>query len=175
MNPYNTKIPVIYLKPGEIYITEKPTLVATILGSCVSVTMFNPRLRIGAICHGILPSGKDATSCDDNSPDEFKYVDYSIEKMFERYEIYGVTPDEIEVKLFGGAEIITSKKGSLITISIGTQNIQTAILALKSKGLKLHVSHVGGVSGRKLLFYTHTGEVFLKYLSEKEYSKNYNR
>ncbi len=55
MNILETTLPVIHLKAGEIYIAEKPTLVATVLGSCISVTMFNNRFKIGAICHGALP------------------------------------------------------------------------------------------------------------------------
>jgi chemotaxis protein CheD len=88
--------------------------------------------------------------------------------MFEKYKTYGVEPHEIEVKLFGGAEMTTSGRNNLTTISVGTQNIQTAISKIKSKGLKLLASHVGGVSGRRLLFYTHTGEVFLKPISKRK-------
>ena len=50
-----SKFPVIYLKSGEIYFTEEPVIVLTVLGSCVSVTLFHRRLGYSAICHGLLP------------------------------------------------------------------------------------------------------------------------
>ncbi|MGA2108628.1 MAG: hypothetical protein ABSH25_13400 [Syntrophorhabdales bacterium] len=46
----------VFLKPGEIYVGEEPAEISTILGSCVSVTMFSKRVRVGAICHALLPS-----------------------------------------------------------------------------------------------------------------------
>jgi len=81
-------LPIIYLKPGEMYITEKPALVSTVLGSCVSVTMFNPRLQIGAICHGLLPTFKPE-SLYGNLAAEYKYVNSSIYKMVKQYEVRG--------------------------------------------------------------------------------------
>jgi len=153
-------LPTVYLKPGEMYISSKPTLVSTVLGSCVSVTMFNRRLKIGAICHGMLPSGTGDDIIIPGSADALKYVDRSIATMFSQYERFGVERHEIEVKLFGGADVISSSRAA----SVGTQNVQTAIEIIKSNGLHFTSSCVGGVSGRKIIFYTHTGEVLLKHL-----------
>jgi len=56
----------IYLQPGDIFISEKSALISTLLGSCVAVTMFSPRLGVGAISHGILPSCKGKKPCEDD-------------------------------------------------------------------------------------------------------------
>lgn len=154
------KLPTVYLKPGEMYISSNPTLVSTVLGSCVSVTMFNYRLKVGAICHGLLPSFTTIDGCAYSRTNDLDYVDQSIEKMFSLYETYGIKSSEIEVKLFGGADVLLHSR----VASVGIQNVQTAIQAIKSKGLNLISSSVGGISGRRILFYTHTGEVFLKRL-----------
>jgi len=59
----DTDLDQVYLKPGELYIGEKPTKVITVLGSCVSITLFSKRLNIGAICHGRCPNaGKKGMS-----------------------------------------------------------------------------------------------------------------
>ncbi len=163
MSLYGMKIPIIYLKPGEMYITEKPTLVSTVLGSCVSVTMFNPRLKIGAICHGLLPTYKAKILCS-SSIEEYKYVNSSIAKMIKKYEAYGVRNRELEVKIFGGSEMMHNNPGVSPIVSIGIQNVQAAIQTIKSKGLSAIVTNVGGVAGRKLVFNTQTGEVFMKQL-----------
>ena len=55
-----TPVKKVFLKPANIYAGKAPAEVATILGSCVSITMFSERLRFGAICHALLPSRPDA-------------------------------------------------------------------------------------------------------------------
>jgi len=51
--------------------------------------------------------------------------------------------------------------------SIGRQNITAAEQVLKSEGLKMHAVDVGGLLGRKIYFYTDTGEVLLKRLRKQ--------
>ena len=48
----------VFLEPGKMYVGEGSAEVSTILGSCVSVTMFCERIRIGAICHAVPEKGE---------------------------------------------------------------------------------------------------------------------
>ena len=41
--------------PGELVLAREPTILATILGSCIGVTFWSARLGIGALCHAMLP------------------------------------------------------------------------------------------------------------------------
>ena len=50
------------------------------------------------------------------------------------------------------------------SIFIGQQNIQTAKQIIRSEGLRIQALDVGGLQGRKIFFYTDTGEVYLKRL-----------
>jgi hypothetical protein len=45
----------IFLQPGEFYFGDHETRIRTLLGSCVAITMWHPRLRIGGMCHYLLP------------------------------------------------------------------------------------------------------------------------
>ena len=155
-NPYHTDLPIIYLKPAGFYFGDDPTLVSTVLGSCVSVILYNRRLCTGAICHALLPTG----SC--LGAKGFSYVDCSLDRMLERFDELEVKLYEIEVKLFGGADILTISKADSRAKTIGQQNIQTALAIIEARGLHLVSSDVGGSLGRKLYFYTHTGEVLIK-------------
>ncbi|HDH11215.1 MAG TPA: chemotaxis protein CheD [Nitrospirae bacterium] len=165
MRPSETKLPNFYLKPGQIYIAEKPTLVSTVLGSCISVTMFNSRFKIGAISHGMLPLCKSMNSCAGECHESFKYVDCSIRRMIKMFNTYGIKSGEIEVKLFGGADVLGSGNVGNI-MSVGGMNIETALKMIRTKGLNIVISDVGGLCGRKIYFYTHTGEIFLKRLEK---------
>ena len=40
---------------GELYLARSPAILRTMLGSCVGVTFWSPRLGAGALCHGVLP------------------------------------------------------------------------------------------------------------------------
>ena len=161
--PCIDELPLVYLKPGEMYIAQdRPALVTTVLGSCISASMFSERFRIGAICHGLLPNCRGKQECDGTCTEGFRYVDCSIRQMAKQFDALGVLRGEIKVKLFGGADMFTPKDGGRASASVGRQNIETAMKVIMDEGLTLVASDVGGVRGRKILFYAHTGEVLLK-------------
>jgi chemotaxis protein CheD len=80
--------------------------------------------------------------------------------MVKRFRALGVGKSETEVKLFGGADVLEYRNEN--GTSVGRQNIEIALEIIGEAGLRLVVSDVGGKVGRRLRFYTHTGEVLLK-------------
>lgn len=164
MTPLATELPHLYLKPGEMRICEEPTIVTTLLGSCVAVAMYNERLKIGAICHGLLPSCRNARPCDGHCLEGFRYVDCSIRRMLEVFQKRGIVQSEIDVKVFGGSDMFNVKVGASKSSSVGRQNVEKALQIVDNEGLRIIASDLGGLRGRKIYFYTHTGEVLLKRL-----------
>jgi len=152
--------PYVYLLSEKLYITEKPSVVATVLGSCVSVTMFARKAGLAAICHALLPNCPKAGMCPANCVQQYKYVDCVIPKMIEKFKKRNIRPRDLEVNLFGGADM----PGPGTVEKIGNLNIQTALGTLRSEKLRLKASDVGGNHGRKIYFYTHTGDIVLKRL-----------
>lgn len=157
MIPRGPLLESIYLKPGELAVAERPALVSTVLGSCVAVTLFSPRLGVGAICHAMLPVAAAGQH-------GFKFVDTSLAHMLGSFERLGVTKRELVAKLFGGADMFEAVRPSN-TPTVGWQNVLAAKSILQREGLHLSASDTGGQQGRKLLFYSHTGEVLLKRLA----------
>ncbi len=155
---------MIYLKAAEIYFSEEPASVLTVLGSCLAVTMFHQHLGIGAICHGLLPQCAKRTACSEPCMDEARYVECSIERMVKRFTRIGALLREIEVKIFGGADMFAARPDSDGPVPVGKQNIATAMRITKEKGLRIVSLDVGGVQGRKIFFNTRSGEVLLKRL-----------
>jgi chemotaxis protein CheD len=162
------QITLVYLKPGEMFFSDEPAVVETVLGSCLSVTMFHRQRRLGAICHGILPICGEQKECHGNCLEGFKYVDCSIHRMAQIFDRYKVPRGRIEVKCFGGADMFTRQIEGPGIASIGRRNIIAAQKILTSEGLKLDVQDVGGFQGRKIFFHTHTGKVLLKRLKRAE-------
>jgi chemotaxis protein CheD len=158
--------PVI-LKPGEIYFSKGPSVVTTILGSCVSLTMHSSRSGFGAICHNVLPKCTKRKSCVQGSgcSDWPKYVECSIREMLKKLDELGISRCDVEIKLFGGAEMldkIPPVNGRSKTV--GAENVRVALKILAKAGLKVAVGDTGGTIGRKLFFISHTGEVYMKRL-----------
>lgn len=164
------KLPCFYLKPGEMRIADQSGIVTTVLGSCVSVTMYNSRLKMGAICHGMMPRWEEGRDDREKCDKRFKYVDCSIRYMAEAFRSFGIAPREIEAKLFGGADMFSSYDNDQRHISVGRQNIMTALEVMEEEGLVIQKRDIGGKQGRKLHFYLHTGAVFLKRLKPSEHS-----
>ncbi len=160
-------LPIVHLRAGEMHYADRPTLVVTVLGSCLSVVLYNRRLGIGGICHGMLPSCGKQRTCRGGCTEKFRYVDCAIREMVKIFERSGVERNEIEVKCFGGADMFSRPIEKPGLLSVGRQNAETAEEVMKSEGLMLVTRDVGGLQGRKILFYTHTGEVLLKRLANR--------
>ncbi|HMK42654.1 MAG TPA: chemotaxis protein CheD [Dissulfurispiraceae bacterium] len=155
-------LPSIYLKPGEMVFCKEPSVVSTILGSCVSVTLFHRGLRIGAICHGLLPSCKCSDGCTHDCAEGTRYVHCSIHRMFNQFLDLGVNAREIEAKLFGGSDMFRTAVTRVGTINVGAQNIRSALSVLSGFGVVPAATDTGGTEGRKIFFITGTGDIFLK-------------
>ena len=149
----------IYLKPAELCISRVPTLVTTILGSCVSVTMRSPKLGVAAICHALQPAcPKLSMICPEHCLKKYQYVSCVIPEMIRRMEAFGASREALDVKIFGGAAVLATP----FDRSIGWQNITATVSILEHLGIGLKAHQVGGRFGRKIIFDTHTGEVKIK-------------
>jgi chemotaxis protein CheD len=145
----------VYLKQGEVYVSRNPALVSTVLGSCVSVILHAPKASMGAICHAMLPTSH-------RGDDSFLYVDRAVRYMHGRLLSLCGKDIEIKAKLFGGANVLHPAGRDSGTPSVGRQNIEAALHILEKLGLNVTTSDTGGIQGRKLFFYSHSGDVFLR-------------
>ncbi len=162
-----------YLKPGEVYISREPSLITTVLGSCLSLTMHHKPTGLSIICHAVMPSRSEARKNDENGSSKsiFQYVDSSLEWMITQYEKSGIEPSSVEVKMFGGAAMFTDFGTAAKELGVGKRNVETAIDMIKKNRLKLSAWNVGGNQGRKLIFNTLTGEVLAKFIMKNGLSQ----
>ena len=165
------KLPGHYLKPGEMFFGDQDTLVSTLLGSCVAVTMFSPRCRVGSICHGLLPSRREEHHCTGSCEEGARYMDCAIRLMLDWFTQRGIVRSEIEVKVFGGSDMFAFKAGESRTPTVGRQNLEKALHLIDKAGLRLLASDLGGPRGRKIYFSTNTGEVLMKRLIKSRFKE----
>ncbi len=150
-------LPDLNLQPGELYLARGPAILRTILGSCIGVTFRSARLGAGALCHGVLPRCPQISSL----AERHRYVDFSIRYLAQQFDALGACRDELEIKLFGGADVLPSIPGALNRPTVGALNCRAALEVLAEEGLRVSASDLGGVRGRRIHFHTGTGEVLL--------------
>jgi len=159
--------PIKQLDQKECFCSTTPTLISTVLGSCVAITVFDPVKLAGGMSHAFLPTKTEYTK-DHNSPCMF--VDTSIDTLMSQMAKLGSRLSDLEIKLFGGGEVLgvgAAEPGQTLAprlFSVGSRNVELARKVLKEYGLKLKAQDVGGQLGRKLLFLTNTGGAWVKRL-----------
>jgi chemotaxis protein CheD len=152
----------VFLQPAELYLGQTPARVRTILGSCVAVVFRVPRLGLAAMSHCLLPAaGSPAFTLP--RPEAQRYVDSTIEIVLADFLRRGARLEEVEVKLFGGADQFENKSATR-GYHVGQRNIEAARTLLAANGLYALAHCVGGHRGRLIEFHSTTGDVFVKHL-----------
>lgn len=151
--------PRVFLQPGELFTSETPTRVKTVLGSCVAITMRAPRQGVASMSHCMLPVADESTGRLPQT-EALRYVDATIEIMLAQFAARGIQRADLEVKLFGGAQRVDPE-----VYRIGSRNVEAARSALASYGLNVLASVTGGRQGTVVEFDTGTGDVWVKKLS----------
>lgn len=169
MMQHVTEYEYVCLYGGELFIAETPTIIRTVLGSCLAIVFYHRASEFGAICHAQLPENIRGTrKCSESCPkpcykevsgeNPFKFVSCSIRYLVDYCAKKGMPLCEIDVKLFGGANILAPSPIK----TVGEMNIEVAEKMLSSYRLQVVSKHVGGDKGCTLYFYSDTGEVFLR-------------
>lgn len=153
----------VYVQPGECPLVKEPAMICTVLGSCVGITFHVPRLGIGALCHPMLPTCPVNRLVTMSESAKCRYVDFTIRAMARRLDSLRVRRGEIEVKLFGGADVLTVSKNATRP-SVGRLNCEAAMRVLEEEGFEVAASSLGGKQGVHIRFQTVTGEVQLRRL-----------
>ncbi len=155
-------LPKVFLQTGDCFFGVQPTLVTTVLGSCLAVTIHAPKQGVGTICHAFLPDSREGKHRLD--PQICRFVDTALMNMLESLDKLGVPRRDLVIKMFGGSNGIALRGVESTSYNIGRRNVEMARRLLKFERLSVAVEDVGGNRGRKIMFQTHTGDIWLKRL-----------
>lgn len=151
----------IYLLPGGFYFGDKNTRIHTVLGSCVSITVWHPRLRIGGMSHSILPSRGKPGDLAVNALDGH-YADEAVELLLREIGKHHTRPGEYQVKLFGGGNMFRRHLAEN-AFNVAGSNVEAARTLLEASGFNIHAEHVGGSGHRSIIFDLCDGSVQVKH------------
>jgi chemotaxis protein CheD len=153
----------LYVQPGESHLVLEPTIIRTVLGSCVGVTFWAPRLGFAALCHPMLPSYPAKPPAGMNRAGGCRYVDFAIRDLARQFDSKGARRGEVQVKLFGGGDVLLVAEARLKP-TVGRLNCEAALRVLDEEGFTVAASSLGGHCGLNIQFHTDTGEVLLRRL-----------
>lgn len=141
------------INPGGWAIeTDKP--IATLLGSCVAVCLFDPKLKLGGMNHFLLPSRTSASYSD---TDATLSGDFAMEVLVNGLLNKGANKSRMVAKAFGGGTIV-----SLTGMAIGARNTEFAREWLEREGIPLVASDFSGPWSRKVVFLPENGDAFCR-------------
>lgn len=146
----NPDIVLEYLKVSEGGVFVRPTLVQTVLGSCLGAAFHLPGKGVGAFFHAFLPRLGDYNIQEDYPV--YKFVDTAFEHVLGEFSRMGVNPRALRVTLLGGANGLVDERGG-----VGRKNVEAAYEALARRRMTPHHVDVGGERGRRVFFLTSTG------------------
>ena len=159
----------VFLHPGDFVFGEPGTHIHTVLGSCIAICLWHPVLRIGGMCHFVLPFRPKTQSV----PTELdgRYGEEAM-KMFDMaIKLHQTTYKEYQAKIFGGANMF-GRAVSPTEALIGEKNADKAMQLLMKRNAAITVVHVGEQGHRRIVMDVGTGDVWVKYKSDNPEEKS---
>lgn len=151
----------VTLLSGDFYVTgQQGIVIVTILGSCVAACMYDPIAHVGGMNHFLLPEGPAQSAY--GISDSARYGVYAMEQLINGILAIGGLKSRLEVKVFGGANVIDN------SAMIGTRNIEFVRNFLRQEGIPITNEDLGGDYPRRVRFHPDTGKALLLKLRRKE-------
>jgi chemotaxis protein CheD len=145
-------LPHIFLYPGTLCCTAEPSVVTTVLGSCVAVCLTDRSRRFSGINHYMLPRG-------DTDKSSLRHGESAISMLLQEMRSLGCRVDDMKAKIFGGAAVlpVTNPEDA-----VGAKNVAVAIKYLRTLDIDIVARRTGGKSGMLVRLFTATGEVLVR-------------
>ncbi|MEZ4443626.1 MAG: response regulator [Polyangiaceae bacterium] len=147
----------VFLLPGDFEVVTKPSILSTLLGSCVSVCLSHRDGRVAAMNHFLLPGSPDGVPTDVG---RFGYP--STRAMLKKAFAVDPDPSHFTAKLFGGGAVL-ARYG--VDGHVGASNVKAARNVLRELGVRIVHEDVGGTRGRYIDFDTARDTVESRLLS----------
>lgn len=152
-----------FLLPGEYHVTKKQMSIDTLLGSCVSVCLYNRKNGYAAMNHFLLDRPNEEQTIDIG-----RYGTTSTEHIISTLMSVDDNPFNYSAQIFGGAAVVDALTDSR---NIGGRNMLVAQEVLDSYRIRVMKKDVGGTRGRRIKFDTASNTVHCRYTGQTEEAK----
>ena len=147
---------------AELKTSNNPqdVLVASSLGSCIGLAVYDPIIRVGGLLHYVLPYSKIDASKALTIPGMF--ADTGVPLLFREMYKLGAKKERMLVKVTGGSHIL----GDSRVFDMGKRNyVMLRKIFLKNK-VKIAGEDVGGNENRNLVLNIKDGRCFVQVQGE---------
>lgn len=151
--------PEKYIGPGEFYASRDDVVISTLLGSCISVALYDPVLKIGGLNHFMLPFPRAVTG--EIVSTNAKYGVNAMEVLINDILKKGGQKSKLKAKVFGGSAVLDYHKEA--TYNIPKMNISFAFEFLDTEKIPVESYSVGGTRPRKIFFFPMEARILMKY------------
>lgn len=148
----------IFLQPGEYYVGDESCRIRTLLGSCVSITLWHPGRRIGAMSHCLLATRGGSTYAELDA----RYVDEALALMFRDLARRNIVPQQCQAKLFGGGNMFPEQNSRPGALDVGQQNGRAARELMREHNIAVVSESLFGIGHRSIVFDIATGDVWAR-------------
>ncbi|MFN4164966.1 MAG: chemoreceptor glutamine deamidase CheD [Ferrovibrio sp.] len=155
------KVNVVQVFQGDFFVsTREGEMLATVLGSCVAACIRDPVAAVGGMNHFLLPDKGGDTNPDLPFSASLRYGSYSMEQLINGILAAGGRRERLEVKIFGGANVLAGLRG------IGHQNADFIERYLKAEGFKVTAADLRGNLPRKVQYFPSSGVARVKQIED---------
>jgi chemotaxis protein CheD len=151
----------VFLQPGELYFGESRTRIRTLLGSCVAITLWHPRLEIGGMCHYMLPRRPRRKGWE-VEPLDGRYAEDAMKIFLGEIRRTRTRAAEFQVKLFGGGRMFKAADSLERRPTIAEANVEFGRAAIAQCGFKLCAEDLGGHGHRNVILDVWSGDVWVR-------------
>jgi len=148
----------VFLQPGELFVADAGFQIRTILGSCVSITLWHPETCMGGMSHFLLPTRGHAVKRNEL---DGRYGDEALQLMIDDLRARGVEPQECQAKIFGGGNMFPGQ-GHDSGIKVGQRNGLAARDLLQLRGIATVKESLFGIGHRQIIFDLSRGDVWAR-------------
>jgi chemotaxis protein CheD len=147
----------VVLGPGEHFVGDARHRICTLLGSCVSITLWHPKHRIGAMSHFLLPS-RNPGVCQEL---DGRYGEEVMRIMLAELAAAHVNPQECVAKIFGGGNMFPlQSRGD--ARNVGVKNGEAARALLHARHIPIVSESLFGIGHRQIIFDVSSGDVWAR-------------
>jgi len=153
--------------PGEHFVTgSKDAMLVTVLGSCVSACIRDPVTGVGGMNHFMFPEIAEEAWSEVGAAR--RYGNYLMERLINDILKQGGKRDRLEVKIFGGANVIKS------SFHIGDDNVNFVREYLHKEKMSIESEDVGKTYPRRVHYFPTTGKAYRLFLRRSDDSSIFN-
>lgn len=151
---------ILFVYPGQTKSSNVgQDLIKTVLGSCVSVCLWDPENKVAGMCHYLL------TEAGPGAKPSGRYGQFAIDLLIAEMLENNANRNLLQASIFGGGAVVDAlSTGS--AKGIGDRNIEFAEQKCKQLGLKIRERHVGGNSGLRIALSCSNGQVNVEVMDE---------